>query len=240
MSAKLFSTIAVLLAALFPVGTQAANKLENPTSSDYTKSTLSHEQLNTLIAKASAGDVQAAHELGRFYLYDKITCAEDALSGRKRISEEKFDSLTSDQMDVDNLMFACNPREAIHWLEVANGSFNPTAMNDLGVAYDETGSEKKALGWYIKAATAGSVEGQTNLAVALLVGRHVPMNWTQGLFWSRVAGDSGFEGKWNGLYGRMSKRAKAKDIREAAKMYDAYKSTGQIPKSAIPDSPAID
>lgn len=185
--------------------------------------------------KALAGDLEAAHQVGRYYLYDRITCNADVISGFKRVDELGLVAAEESNEKLDDLTFACDATQAISWLTIAVDSQNPEAMNDLGVAYDELREDEKALPWYIRAASAGHKLAQINLSMMLFEGRGgLTIDNAASLFWMRVAENQGPLIDEKLFHQRLWARMSPMDRRRAEVLFQHFQESGVIPPEAIP------
>jgi len=193
------------------------------------------QKIEELKSQALAGNRESAHQVGRYYLYNRFPCNADVTSGFRRVDEHGFNVALANNENLDNLTFACDATQAIRWLKVAVGAENPEAMKDLGRAYDELREDAKALPWYLRAATAGQSEAQFHLALMLFSGRGgLKSNKALSLFWMRVAESKGPVALDILFHLRFWAMLSPMDRRRAEELFQRYQERGIIPSQEIP------
>ena len=125
-------------------------------------------------------------------------------------------------------------------LERAIDGGDPTAMNDVGVFYDDVANNgHEALRWFLKGALAGSKPSRMNLAMALYEGRVFKQDRALALFWMRLAEIDGpiiDEGYM--VYPRMRRKLSETELLRSDELFEKFGASQTIPPEAIPDLPS--
>jgi len=84
-----------------------------------------------------------------------------------------------------------NYAEAVRWLRPAADAGSISAMNNLGVAYENgygvTSDLAQAAKWYRQAAEMGNANAQANLGLLYMTGQGVPMDLVQAYKWFKLS-----------------------------------------------------
>lgn len=126
-------------------------------------------------------------------------------------------------------------------LERAIDGGDPSAMNDIGVFYDDIANNtNEALKWFLKGALAGSKPARLNLAMALFSGRGFPKDRAQALFWMRLAEIDGpvlSEGTL--VNPSLARKMSEAEQQRGNELFEKFKTTQTIPSEAIPILPTV-
>lgn len=203
---------------------------ENPQSA---ASVMTNSDLDELRRAANSGDANAAHRLGRYYLFDSLTCGTPATANKKRISSDEMLQMLLDERSVEGVTALCDTQQGIHWLLIATKAFLPRAIYDLGYAYDDIGEESKAVQAFLQAAIMGHPKGQLSISIAALNGRTIQPNLIAAYFWARLASENDKTYRDSRFAEKIGARLSPDEKSRADAIVIAYKQHGVISYEVI-------
>ena len=153
------------------------------------------DSLETVQAKASAGDVNAQFELGAMY-HDGQGVAKDFAKARQWFEKAAAQNDSRAQFNLGVMYYTGedvkqNYKKAQNWFEKAAAQNNTRAQFNLGVMYYRgegvTVDHEKALDYFTRSGSLGFAEAQFNLGVMYAKGEGTPVDVAQSYAWFEAA-----------------------------------------------------
>lgn len=151
--------------------------------------------LQTLRARAEAGDVNAQLNLGGIY-FEGSEVGQDYVEGAKWFRLAAKRGLAEAQFNL-GMIYATglgvekDPAEAVRWYRLAAAQGLAIAQLNLGVAYSYgegvAKSELEAANWFRQAADQGEAQAQFNLAVMYAKGQGMKQDLVEAYRYARLA-----------------------------------------------------
>lgn len=165
------------------------------------------QDLNSVRAKANAGDANAQFHLGLVYENgDGVpkNSAEAAKWYRKAAEQDhKYAQYNLAFLYASGEYITANPAEVVNWMRRAADGGDADAQFQMGTVYSSGAgvaqNDKEAVKWYRKAAQQGQVKAMFNLGAIYAAGIGVQKNDSEAVGWYRKAADKGFAPAQNNL-----------------------------------------
>jgi len=158
-------------------------------------------------------------------LFLLCVAAHAVYAGPTDADSGKNDAAASSQEDAGNWKDETPDAKALRELKLRAGQGDAKAQCELGCKYLDgwagvAKNDRKALGWWRKAADQGYMDAQNNVGFMYSTGRGVPQNSRKAVEWFRKAAEQGLADAQENLGHMYAKgRGVAKDERTAAQWF---------------------